>query len=170
MEHILFLKYIHIIGFTGWISSLYFITSLLSSSGRRQDQEAQILVAKASSVYKKMSNPAMMITWTAGLLMLYVYGMPWFRENTWMHQKLLLIIHLTIFHLFIKRALHLSGKGTFQVASKAWYVADKLPLIFLLTIAFLAVFRQLPQMIAGIPAVLVSVLLLYVAYFWKSKT
>lgn len=117
-----------------------------------------------------MANPAMMITWTAGLLMLYVYGMPWFKENGWMHQKLLLVIHLTIFHLYIKKAINQAGKGIFRGISRAWYVADKLPLIFLLSIALLAVFRLLPQIIAGIPAVIVSLLLLYVAYFWKDKT
>ncbi len=170
MEHNMFLKYMHIVGFTGWIGALYFITNLLSSARVKEDQEGKLFAEKALAINKKIANPAMMITWTAGLLMLYIYGMLWFKENGWMHQKLLLIVYLTVFHLYIKRAINQAGKQPLKPISTVWYVADKLPLIFLLSIVFLAVFRQLPPIIAGIPVAIVSIIMLYITYFWKDKT
>ncbi|MFK7931939.1 MAG: CopD family protein, partial [Saprospiraceae bacterium] len=98
---ILYAKVIHIIGFVAWFAGLFYLVRMFVYNVEADDKpknKKKILQDQYHimqwRVYKIIVNPAMMITWTAGLTMLYLHGMEWFKVNFWMHSKLLLLIGL----------------------------------------------------------------------------
>jgi putative membrane protein len=70
-------KAIHVIGFVAWFAGLFYLVRMFVyyvEAGEKAEPEKSILQKQHGlmswRVYKIIANPAMMITWTAGLIML----------------------------------------------------------------------------------------------------
>ena len=79
----------------------------------------------------------MMITWSCGLGMLYIYGWEWFRVNYWMHDKLVLLLGLLAYHLYANRIIVQLETGTNPFTSFQFRLLNEVPTLFLLSIALL---------------------------------
>jgi protoporphyrinogen IX oxidase len=104
---ILILKALHFAGYIIWFAGLFYVVSHILKiyflkSDVSKEPIRHYLVESALDAYRKIANPAMMFTWTAGLIMLYLYGTEWFRINLWIHQKIALLILLTVYHVYCK--------------------------------------------------------------------
>ncbi len=151
-------KAIHIIGFVSWFAALFFLGRLLVNLVEinlkpqpERDILKQSLSGMAHRLYKIIMNPAMMITWTAGIGMLVV---PFVDKNYpnylssevgtpgWMHAKLLLVVLLTVFHVWNKIALRKIETGTNRLSSFQLRLANEIPTVFLAAMVFLAVYGK----------------------------
>ena len=99
MNAIYIFKIIHIVGFVAWFAGLFYLVRMFVYHTEAYDYDEPkkgILRDQFNvmewRVYKIICNPAMMITWTFGLLMIYVYGYEWFAVNHWLHFKIVLLI------------------------------------------------------------------------------
>lgn len=92
-------------------------------------------------LYRIIMNPAMMITWIAGLTMIFLYGWEWYKVNTWLHFKLLFLLILTFYHVYCgklaKGKKDLSGFDSFHLR-----ILNEVPTILLVMIVSLAVYKQ----------------------------
>lgn len=159
-------KAIHIIGFVSWFAALFFLGRLLVNLVEinlkpqpERDILKQSLSGMAHRLYKIIMNPAMMITWTAGIGMLAV---PFVDKNYpnyltsevgtpgWMHAKLLLVVLLTVFHVWNKIALRKIEAGTNQLSSFQLRLANEIPTVFLVATVFLAVYGKAGTLNYGI--------------------
>ncbi len=150
MTLLLILKTIHMVGFVAWFAGLFYLVRMFvyhNEAYSLREPDATILKDRyalmESRVYQIICNPAMMITWTAGLIMLYFYGWDWFRSNIWMHQKILLLILLTAYHLYSKKMMkQLTIKpSSFSTFSLRLY--NEVPALLLVGIVILAVFKNI---------------------------
>jgi putative membrane protein len=143
------LKALHILGFVIWFGGLTQLAALLLS-----DKEERVdaggdgngilgyLREKQSRVYRQVANPGMMLTWTAGIIMLILnpaylstdYGTP-----GWMHLKLTLLVLLLLYHLYLKRVMKRMQAGKSSFSRVRIKMLGMIPLIFLVAIVFLAV-------------------------------
>lgn len=169
---ILLLKTLHIIGFTAWFAGLFYLVRIFvyhTEAYDKTEPEQSILRRQyevmESRVYKIICNPAMMITWTAGLLMIYKYGRDWFAASTWLHIKLVLLVVLTVYHLSCKRMIQRIRKGPTGWSSFAYRLYNEVPTILLVSIVVLAVFKNGTQ----IGTTLISIFLLGVTLFVITK-
>lgn len=151
-------KAIHIVGFVSWFAALFFYGRLLvnyvdanEKAQPERDILKQHLAAMARRLYKAIMNPAMMLTWTAGIGMLVL---PFIDEKYpnylkseigtpgWMHAKLLLLVLLTVFHIWNKIALRKLEADTSKLHSFQLRLVNEVPTIFLVAISFLAVYGR----------------------------
>ncbi|GJM35017.1 MAG: membrane protein [Saprospiraceae bacterium] len=146
---LLFFKALHIVGFVAWFAGLFYLVRIFVYHVEAMDKsqpERDILVHQFQQmewrVYKIIINPAMMITWVAGLIMLYLHGLEWLKVNYWMHAKLPLLFLLIGYQLWCKRLIVRLEKGEKALTSFQFRLANELPTLFLLTIVLLAVFRN----------------------------
>ena len=146
---ILFFKAIHVVGFVSWFAGMFFLVRLFVyhvEAFDKEQPEKDILVKQFNQiewrVYKIILTPAMMITWICGLAMLYLHGYEWFKINTWMHTKLLLLILLSGYHGWTKRMIKKLETGVQPYTSFQFRLWNELPTLFLLSIALLAVYRN----------------------------
>lgn len=142
-------KALHIVGFVAWFSGLFYLVRIFvyyREAEEKSEIERTILQPQFHlmqlRVYKIICNPAMMITWIGGLGMIYIYGLDWLRENSWLHIKLFLVLLLTVYHLYCKRyIMHLkNGTGTYSPFQLR--LLNEVPTLFLFAIVVFAVFKN----------------------------
>lgn len=144
------LKSLHIVGFVAWFAGLFYLVRIFvyhRESMDKAEPERGILIRQFQimewRVYKIIMNPAMMITWTCGLGMLYLNGLEWLSVNGWMHVKLTLLVLLTGYHIWCKRTIRKMEAGEYPYTSFQFRLLNELPTLFLLSIVLLAVYRNL---------------------------
>jgi putative membrane protein len=150
MASYLFLfKTLHIIGFVAWFAGLFYLGRMFvyhREAMMEEDPKKSILIEQFHTmqmrVYRIICNPAMMITWTFGLLMLVAYGTGWLKLNPWMHAKLLLVVLLTLYHLYCKLIILKLHEKTFVMSSFKFRLFNEIPTLFLVSIVLLAVYRN----------------------------
>jgi len=154
-----FSKAIHIIGFVAWFAGLFYLVRMFVYHVEAKDltQPSSGILQKQFSrmewrVYKIICNPAMMITWTFGIVMLvlgilrpelpnYLTDLEMIRSGSgWMHAKLLLIVLLTAYHLWCKRIAKQLEAGKIPFTDFQFRLLNEVPTLFLVVISFLAVF------------------------------
>ncbi|MFN7119698.1 MAG: CopD family protein [Saprospiraceae bacterium] len=151
-------KAIHIVGFVSWFAALFFLGRLLvnyvetnSQPQPERDILKKSLSGMAHRLYKIIMNPAMMITWTAGIGMLVVpfvdkqypnYLSSEVGTPGWMHAKLLLLVLLTGFHVWNKIALRKIENGSSTLSPFQLRLANEIPTVFLVAIVFIAVYGK----------------------------
>lgn len=146
---ILLFKALHIIGFVAWFSGLFYMGRMFvyhAEAFQKEEPEQSILIKQLSlmesRVYKMIMNPAMMITWTAGLTMIFLYGWEWFTVNTWLHVKLVLLFFLSGYHTKCKQIMKELGQKKLTMNSFRFRLFNEVPTIILFLIVELAVLKM----------------------------
>ncbi len=161
MNIILIAKALHVVGFVSWFAGLFYLGRVLVNHAEsdnlvplegdtpdavRNRLKREILHEEYSAtedrVYRIIVNPAMMITWVAGLVML-AWNPGYLQSGTpgWMHLKLLLVVLLVVYQVYTKRKLVVpmqNGERPFS----AWQLRlwNEVPTFFLVSVPFIAVF------------------------------
>lgn len=152
MSLIYLAKALHVVGFVSWFAGLFFLGRLLvnhAETDTRPDGERQLLADEYSGmesrVYKIITNPAMMITWVAGLTMLtygYFNDLNYFQLGTpgWMHLKLLLLVGMVVYQVYTrKRLMEPMRAGERPMSGWQLRLWNEVPTFFLVSISFVAV-------------------------------
>lgn len=148
MNAILVFKIIHIVGFVAWFAGLFYLVRMFvyhTEAYHYDEPKSDILKSQFNimewRVYKIICNPAMMITWTFGLLMIYMYGYDWFAANHWLHFKITLLILMTVYHVYCKSLIKKLEVGKTGFSSTKFRLFNEVPTLFLIIITSLAVFK-----------------------------
>lgn len=162
MDFLLFAKALHVVGFISWFAGLFFLGRLLvnhaetdvvaaggrSDSGLRASILREEYTAMEGRVYRIITNPAMMITWLGGLLMV-VLNPAYFISGTpgWLAVKLSCVVLLVIYQLYTKVKIMLPMQLGERPLS-AWQLRlwNEVPTFFLVTIPFTAVYGKAGQL------------------------
>ena len=168
-------KIIHIVGFVAWFAGLFYLVRMFVYHTEAYDHEEPkkgILRDQFNimewRVYKIICNPAMMITWTCGLLMIYAYGYEWFAVNHWLHFKIVLLILMTIYHLYCKKLIKRLENEKTEFSSTQFRLFNEVPTLFLILISSIAVFKNATNpLILGVSILGVVVILVVMTKLYK---
>lgn len=160
MQVILILKAIHVISFVSWFAGLFYLVRLfvnhaevLTGEERQREVLAPYLSGMEWRVYRIIINPAMMITWLAGLSMLAL-GLFWDRvpnyfilgTSGWIYVKLVLIFFLTGYQERCKKIIAQLQTGASPYSPWQFRLLNEVPTLFLVAIAFTAVLGKAGQL------------------------
>lgn len=175
MSLIYFAKALHVVGFVSWFAGLFFLGRLLvnhAETDARPENERKILadeyIGMETRVYKIITNPAMMITWTAGLAMLIVgwwNGINYFKLGTggWIHLKLLLVVGLVVYQVYTKaKIMQPMQRGERPMNGWQLRLWNEVPTFFLVSICFIAVYGKIGSLNYGYLAIGVGLFCLMV--------
>lgn len=146
---ILILKITHIFGFVAWFAGLFYLvrmfvyhTEAYDNDNPRRDilREQYHLMEKRA--YTIICNPAIVITWMAGIGMIVAYGMDWLKYNHWLHVKLLLLLGLTYYHWYCGKIIDKLKEAKTSFSSTGFRLFNEVPTLFLVLIASLAVLKN----------------------------
>jgi putative membrane protein len=144
----LYLKSLHIIGFVAWFAGLFYLVRMFVYHAEAADKPESLrddwkkqYSAMQWRVYKIICNPAMMITWICGILMLV--NTPAFLEQGWLQTKLVLLVLLTAYHLYCKGIIKKQEADKNTYSSFQFRLLNELPTLFLVAIVLLAVVKDL---------------------------
>jgi len=144
----LYLKSLHIIGFVAWFAGLFYLVRMFVYHSEAADKPEALrddwkkqYTAMQWRVYKIICNPAMMITWIFGILMLL--NTPAFLEEGWLQTKLVLLVLLTAYHLYCKGIIRKQEADKSTFTSFQFRLLNELPTLFLVAIVLLAVVKDM---------------------------
>ncbi|MFK7907971.1 MAG: protoporphyrinogen oxidase HemJ [Chitinophagales bacterium] len=142
-------KALHIIGFVTWFAGLFYLARIFVyhvEANDRDETERNILQAQynimAARLYRIITNPAMMITWTFGIAMLVMNPAYLKGGGGWMHVKLTLVVLLTVYHLYCKGLIKKLEEGKPTLDPFQLRLFNEIPSLFLVAIVLLAVLTQ----------------------------
>ncbi len=156
MELNLFLKSLHVVGFVSWFAGLFYLVRIFVYHVEADEQEEparkiltdQYMIMEGR-VYRVICNPAMMITWAAGLGMIVadlagVTSFGYFAMGTtgWLIAKLFLLVLLLVYHLRCKRVMLSMADGERPYSAWQLRLFNEVPTLFLVAIPFITVFGK----------------------------
>jgi putative membrane protein len=166
---ILAFKTLHIVGFVAWFAGLFYLVRMFvyhTESFSEEQLKKEILAERYAlmekRVYSIICNPAMIITWIGGLITTCLYGMEWFKASSWLHIKLVLLVLLTVYHLYCKVLMHRLEEGKNSLTSFQYRLFNEIPSLFLIAIVILAVFKNLTNVGYAILIVFICGIIFYI--------
>ena len=141
LTHYLVVKSLHIIAFTAWMAGMFYLPRLFV-------YHCQVApLSEASEKFKVMErkllriiiNPAMMVTWILGGLMLY--AMPDYLSQGWFHVKFLLVFILSGFHGFLARWRKDFMRDQNKHSERFYRWMNEIPTVLLVGIVFMVVLK-----------------------------
>jgi putative membrane protein len=156
MNAIFWLKALHVVGFVSWFAGLFYLVRIFVyhvEADEKDSPEREILtrqfILMEQRVYGIISNPALVITWVAGLGMLAIdltgiASFGYFVAGTpgWMIVKLIMLIMLTGYHLYCGRLIKIMEIGKRPHSAWQLRLLNEVPTLLLVAISFVAVFGK----------------------------
>ncbi|MBV6441001.1 MAG: CopD family protein [Haliscomenobacteraceae bacterium CHB4] len=140
-------KSLHLIGMVSWMAGMFYLVRIMvyHAMALEKDEPERGILARHYTVmewksYKIILQPAIIITWTFGVLMLFIQP-AWLHQN-WMQLKLFFLILLTGYTHSLKKHIRDLENGASKYNHIYFRALNEVPTIFLVAIVFLAVFKS----------------------------
>ena len=181
IEFLLLFKSLHIIGAIAWFGGLFYIGRIfvyhveaLAKDGHTKEVLTDQFAVMERRAYYIICIPGMLITWIFGSITIATYidtqGMEWFRINSWLHIKLLLVFLLSGYQHVCKSVLKKLSKGVVPFTSFKMRLFNEVPTIFLVAIVLIAVYRNTLNATYALTGIVIFGILLVVATRWYKST
>jgi|TARA_B110000438_G_scaffold264392_1_gene277029 putative membrane protein len=125
---------------------LYLPRIFVYHSEASRDNKSEDLI----SIFKVMErrlfiyimNPAMIVSWAFGILLIYTSGAESFG-SLWLQLKLVFVVILTIYHFFLFQCLEKFAKNNNSFSPRFYRIINEIPTVLLIVIILTVVFKPL---------------------------
>ena len=147
MNTYLLFKSIHLIAVISWMAGLLYLPRIfVYHSEAVQNNKSEDLKSTFKVMGKKLfvyiMNPAMIVTWIFGLLLIHSIGIDNFAF-LWLQIKLFFVIILTIYHFFLFYCLKKFELNINSYSSRFYRIINEIPTVILIFIVFIVIFKPL---------------------------
>ena len=143
MNLYLLFKSLHLIATISWMAGLLYLPRIFVYHSEA-DNESQRAVFKTMErrLYNYIMMPAMLLSWTFGILLVHSLGLTIFAE-LWMQIKSLSVIILSIYHFALGKYLDDFAIDKNQKSSKFFRIFNEIPTVLLIVVIFVVIFKPL---------------------------
>ncbi len=143
MNFYLLFKSLHLIAVISWMAGLLYLPRIfVYHSEAKHDTQIEVFKIMERKLYNYIMMPAMILSWTFGILLIHSLGFSIFSE-LWMQIKSVSILALTHYHFYLGKQLRLFSLNDNKKSSKFFRVINEIPTILLIIIVFVVVFKPL---------------------------
>ena len=147
MNTYLLFKSIHLIAVISWMAGLLYLPRIfVYHSEAAQNNKSEDLIETFKVMERRLlvyiMNPAMIISWIFGVLLIHTIGMDNFG-SIWLQLKLAFVIILTIYHFFLFQCLKKFVENRNTYSSKFYRIINEIPTVLLIGIVLVVVFKPL---------------------------
>lgn len=133
------LRALHIIAVISWMAGMLYLPRLFvyhadSEIGSDKSETFKIMERR---LMKIIMNPAMILAWIFGLLMLY--GNPGLLSEPWMHAKLLFVALMSGSHGMLSKHVRKFAADENQKSAKFFRIVNEVPTVLMIGIVIFAV-------------------------------
>jgi len=136
----LLFKAIHIISVIAWMAGLLYLPRLFvyHSDNKIKDNKVSSETFKVMErrLYRIIMNPSIALVWITGLYLFHLSGF-----ETWLMIKTLLVIFMTIYHIFLGQCLRRFAEGKNKFSQRFFRIINEIPTLIMIVIVFLVVFQ-----------------------------
>ena len=147
MNTYLLFKSIHLIAVISWMAGLLYLPRIfVYHSEAVQNNKSEDLMSTFKVMERRLfiyiMNPAMILSWSFGFLLIYTIGMDNF-SFLWLQLKLLFVVILTIYHFFLFQCLRKFVDNNNSYSPKFYRIINEIPTVLLIGIILIVVFKPL---------------------------
>ncbi len=135
----LIIKSLHIIAVISWMAGMLYLPRLFVYHVSASAESGEMLKVMERRLYKFIMNPAMMLTWIFGALL--IWQTPGYMAQGWLHAKFSLVLIMTYIHHYYGRRLKDFANGTNTRTAKFYKILNEIPTVLMIGIVFLVVFK-----------------------------
>jgi len=143
----LLFKAIHLIAVISWMAGLLYLPRIFvyhSDAVKNKKSEELMFTFKIMErrLFIYIMNPAMIVSWIFGALLIHTIGIDNFA-SLWLQLKLIFLIILTIYHLFLFQCLKNFYENNNSFSPKFYRIINEIPTVLLIGIILVVVFKPL---------------------------
>ena len=143
MNSYLIFKAIHLIAIISWMAGLLYLPRIfVYHSETEKNDVKEIFKIMEKRLFLYIMNPAMILSWLFGFLLIHSIGLESFKEM-WLVSKLILVISLTFYHFFLFTCLKKFSMNQNHYYPKFFRIINEVPTVLLIVIIFLVVFKPI---------------------------
>ena len=144
MNTYLLFKSLHLIAVISWMAGLLYLPRIfIYHVENKNDQNiSNVFKVMERKLYFYIMMPAMILSWIFGLLLISSIGFDQLA-NKWLEIKLILVLILTIYHLFLGVCLKKFSIDKNTYSSKFYRIFNEVPTILLILIVFIVIFKPI---------------------------
>ena len=136
----LWVKALHIVAVVAWMAGIFYLPRLFvyhadSAPGSEKSETFKVMERR---LYSAIMTPAMIATWLAGIALATSAH---FWADHWLSLKLLLVIALTAFHLWLGVRLRDFGTDNNRFSARTYRMVNEIPTLLLIGIVILVVVK-----------------------------
>ena len=144
MNSYLLFKSLHLIEVISWMAGLLYLPRIFvyHVENINYQNSTNIFKTMEKKLYFYIMMPAMILSWIFGLLLIHNLGFSVFSE-LWMQIKIILVIFLTFYHLYLGRCLMDFKNDQNTKTSKFFSIINEVPTVLLILIVFIVIFKPI---------------------------
>ena len=136
----LWIKALHVMAVISWMAAMLYLPRLFvyHCDAPKGSVQSETLKVMERRLLKGIANPAMIVTWLAGLYLLYEGG--WIVAG-WMHGKLALVLALSAMHGANAKWTRQFANDANTHSSKFYRFANEVPALLMVGIVILVIVK-----------------------------
>ena len=144
MNIYLLFKSLHLISVISWMAGLLYLPRIFVYHAENKDNNntSEVFKVMERKLYFYIMTPAMILSWVFGLLLIHSIGFQQLSQ-TWMLLKIVFVILLTIYHLYLGKTLIKFKTDQNNHSHKFYRLINEIPTILLILIVFVVIFKPL---------------------------
>ena len=145
MNTYLLFKSLHLISIISWMAGLLYLPRIFVYHAETKEnnvEQKNTFITMEKKLYNYIMMPAMILSWTFGVLLIHSLGFSVLME-LWMQIKILSVLILTHYHFYLNKHLKLFALNTNKKSSKFFRIINEIPTLLLIVIVFVVVFKPL---------------------------
>ena len=144
MNSYLLFKALHLISVISWMAGLLYLPRIFvyHAENNSELKTSEIFKVMEKKLYFYIMTPAMLLSWFFGLLLIHSIGFQQLGQ-TWMILKLIFVILLTIYHLYLGKILNQFKIDQNKNSHKFYRFINEIPTILLILIVFVVIFKPI---------------------------
>ena len=144
MNSYLLFKSLHLIAVISWMAGLLYLPRIFvyHTANNSEEKVSEIFKVMEKKLYFYIMTPAMTLSWLFGLLLIHSIGFQQLGQ-TWMLLKLLFVVILTLYHLYLGKLLGQFKADNNRHSHKFYRYINEIPTILLILIIFVVIFKPI---------------------------
>ena len=145
MNTYLLFKSLHLISIISWMAGLLYLPRIFVYHAETKEnnvEQKNTFITMEKKLYNYIMMPAMILSWTFGVLLIHSLGFSVLME-LWMQIKILSVLILPHYHFYLNKHLKLFALNTNKKSSKFFRIINEIPTLLLIVIVFVVVFKPL---------------------------
>ena len=144
MNTYLLFKSLHLISVISWMAGLLYLPRIFVYHAQNNSEPiiSEVFKVMEKKLFFYIMTPAMILSWLFGLLLIHEIGFEQLGQ-TWMVLKLVFVILLTTYHLYLGSILNQFKLNLNQHSHKFFRYINEIPTILLILIVFVVIFKPI---------------------------
>jgi putative membrane protein len=136
-------KSLHIMAVLSWMAGLFYLPRLFVyhvEQAEKVPESLAIFVTMEDKLHRLIMRPAMMVTWGAGLFMVFTPGIvDW--SDLWPWSKAVAVIGMTWFHYWLLQRQRAFSAGENTLSGRCYRMMNEVPTLLMVVIVVSVIFK-----------------------------